>query len=131
MPVLFARRGKGATAVLLPKMPRARFSIGAVRFFGAVVFVAAFLLAVREIKLDTSSPLGFLSGFKELALRFVGVLGLVMVLTGAAEVLILRHSAFRALFLNRSEYQRELRNQEGARDLSEKGRRLQRREAAP
>jgi len=122
LPALAARRGKGVTVVPLPKMPRAAVSIGALRVFGAVVFGLAFLLSVRGIQFETGSLSGWIDAFGALTWRFVALLGGMLMFVGAAEVLLLRYLSYRALFLTQSEFRRELRNQEGARAMSQAGR---------
>jgi flagellar biosynthesis protein FlhB len=123
LPAMAARRGKGATAVPLPKIPQARLTTAAVRLFGAGLFVAGSLLAVRQTRLDVLSPTGWIGEIGALCLRVLAVLGSVLVLVGMAEILILRHQIFQALFLNRSEARREIRGQQGSREAASRSRR--------
>ncbi len=134
IPALIARRGKGTTAVPLPSPPAARFAVFAVRLFGALVLIAATALIFREAGLNWTRGAGaavWLDALAHVGLKLLIALGLVSVLTGAAELLLLRHAMWRALFLNRSEHRRELRASEGARDIAARGRRRLLREDAP
>jgi flagellar biosynthesis protein FlhB len=131
VPAFAARRGKGTTSAALPKIPRAGFSVFAIRLFCAGVFIVSLLFIVRRTNIDSLGPWGWLDFSGRLFLRTLAVLGLIFVLAGAAETLILRRLIFHALFLNRSEARREARALKGSRETASKGRRRLRREISP
>jgi flagellar biosynthesis protein FlhB len=107
------RRGKGSTATPLPKMPSARLAIGVIRIFAASVFLVSALLAVRRTTVDFANPTSWIVCIGSLFFRVSATLGGILVLAGCAEVLVLRHRIFRALFLNRQEAGREMRAETG------------------
>lgn len=122
VPALAARRDKGTTSVPLPKMPRARFSVFAIRLFCAGIFIVSLALVVRHTEIDPTGPKGWIVASGRFFLSALAVLGLTLVLAGTAETLILRRMIFHALFLNRSEARREARAQEGNRKTASMGR---------
>jgi flagellar biosynthesis protein FlhB len=112
---LVSGKGKGSTAVPLPKMPTARLPIAVIRIFAAVVFVASALCAIRGTTIDGANPAAWIEGIAMLFFRVSAALGGILILAGGAEVLAMRHQIFRALFLNRSEAGREMRAETGNR----------------
>ncbi len=105
-----SRKNKGTTANPLPEVPKARLPIAMIRLFAASVFVVSALLVVRRTLLDVSisGAIAPIAGIWTALFRVLAILGLVLLLAGAAEVLVLRHQIYRSLFLNLSEGRREL-----------------------
>lgn len=128
IPVVLFRRGKGQTAVPLPRMPSSRIEIAAIRFLGSMVFVLAVLHIVRAVPSVGNAPDGGIRVLGHLIMEIVFLLGGILTVVGAAEVLCLRVSLFRALFLNRQEARREARATDGNRALIGKRRREKREE---
>jgi flagellar biosynthesis protein FlhB len=124
---ILTRKGRGATAVPLPKMPGAILPITGIRVFAAIVFVFSALLVARSTTTDVSSPNAWIEGIFALFFRVSAALGGILIFAGGAEVLIQRHQIYRALFLTRSEARRELRAETGNREpLKKAGQRARR-----
>ena len=123
LPAVLFRRGKGQTAVPLPRMPSSRAAITAIRSFGTIVFISAVLCIVRTAPGVGDAADGGVRMLGCLTLKIVFLLGGILTVVGVGEVICLRVSLFRALFLNRQEARREARATDGNRAVAGKRRR--------
>jgi flagellar biosynthesis protein FlhB len=127
VPAIVARKNRGRTAVPLPKFPKNRIALTAIRTAGATLFTLLALYIFREQVGSVWRVLqGDLSAINELFVALCQLLaggGAVLVLLGMAEIAIIRHGVWRTLFLNKMEAKRESREAGGDSEVKSRQRR--------
>ena len=117
VPALVAKRNHGTTAVPLPKMPRNRIVLALLHTAGAGLFLLIALLIFRRhvgsmwqlFDGDIQGATLLFAAFCELT----AAAGVVLLLVGITEIATLRHTIWRALFLDSMDAKRENRVHHG------------------
>lgn len=106
IPALMVRRGKGRTAISIPKEKPARISSFVLAATGVAVFT---LLSVKIIGSHGFSFTGVGSSFADLPFSLIAAAGVVMCLMGMIDLALRRARIWRSLHLTKSEAAKEER----------------------